>query len=280
MASSDRLDQPIILRQMPHQSYIKRQKEDWAGVTDSKERKKLQNRLNQRAWRQRKLKQGAKEGATEGATDAGERTIDEQLTTATVRQKRALLERFALDALHNYMTNQPNMDQLMRVIQLNSINAMTSNATALKLQVDWLICHAISPFGLVGPMKSADIVTSPGPTSLIPTDLQLRTPHHPWIDLFPLARMRDNLLVVTCVSNILTDDDEEQLWADLVEWGGNGTESTGLIVWGEPSDPRNWEATVPFLKRWGWLLQGCNEILEATNYWRHSRGERRLRLQA
>ncbi|KAJ5481592.1 hypothetical protein N7475_000404 [Penicillium sp. IBT 31633x] len=52
--------------------------------------------------------------------------------------------------------------------------------------------------------------------------------------------MRDNLLVVTCVSNLLTDDDEEQLWADLVEWGGNGTEGAGLIVWGEPSDPRNW----------------------------------------
>ncbi|KAJ5481591.1 hypothetical protein N7475_000403 [Penicillium sp. IBT 31633x] len=74
---------------MSHRSYIKRQKEDWAGVTDSKERKKLQNNLNQRAWRQRKLKQGAKESATEGTskgvTDAGERTINEQLTAATAR---------------------------------------------------------------------------------------------------------------------------------------------------------------------------------------------------
>ncbi|KAE8333046.1 hypothetical protein BDV39DRAFT_199397 [Aspergillus sergii] len=280
MASSDRLDQPIVLRQMPHQGYIKRQNEDWAGVTDRKERRKLQNRLNQRAWRQRKLNQGAKEGATEGATNAGERTINEQLTLATARQRRGLLERFAQDALHNYMTNQLDTDQLMRVIQLNTINAMTSNARALNLPVDWLICHAVSPFGFIGPVKPADILPSAGPTSLIPTDLQLRTLHHPWIDLFPLARMRDNLLAVTCVFNILTDDEEEQLWADLVEWGGNGTEGAGLIVWGEPSDPRNWEATVPFLKRWGWLLQGCSEILEATNYWRQVRGEVRLRLRA
>ncbi|OGM45083.1 hypothetical protein ABOM_006630 [Aspergillus bombycis] len=273
MASSDRPNQPILLRQMPHQSYIKRQKEDWAGVTNPNERKRLQNRLNQRAWRQRKLKQGA-----EGGTGAGERAINEQLTTATARQRRDILERFALDALQNYMTNQPNTDQLLRVIQLNTINAMTSNAKALKLQVDWLVCHAVSPFGFIGPAKPAVIAASTGPTSLIPTDLQLRTPHHPWIDLFPLARMRDNLLVATSVSRILTDDDEELLWADLVEWGGNGTEGADLIVWGEPSDPRNWEATVPFLKRWGWLLQGCSEILEATNYWRHIRGERRLRL--
>ncbi|KAJ5337135.1 hypothetical protein MYU51_008701 [Penicillium brevicompactum] len=277
MASSDKLDQPIALRQMSHQSYITRQKEDWAGVTDSKERRRLQNRLNQRAWRKRNLKQGAKERSTEGATDVGERAMNEQLTTTTVRQRRALLKDFALDALHSYVTNQPNTDQLMRVIQLNTINAMTSNATALKLPVDWLICHSISPFGFTGPTRSTDLVTPSGPPSLVPTDLQLRTPHHPWIDLFPLARMRDNLLVVTHVFQILTEDDEEQLWADLVEWGGNGTEGAGLIVWGEPSDPRNWEATVPFLKRWGWLLQGCSEILEATNYWRHSRGEGRLR---
>ncbi|OJJ68580.1 hypothetical protein ASPBRDRAFT_209817 [Aspergillus brasiliensis CBS 101740] len=277
MASSDRLDQSIILQQLPHQSYIKRQNEDWAGVTNPKERKRLQNRLNQRIWRQRKLKKGAKDGAAEGVTDAGKRGMNEQLTPTTAHQRRAMLERFALDALHNYMTNQPNTDQLMRVIQLNTINALTSNATALKLQVDWLVCHAISPFGFIGPAKAADLTaSSTGPTSLIPTDLQRRIPHHPWIDLFPLARLRDSLLVATCVSDMLTDDDEEQLWADLVEWGGNGTEGAGLIVWGEPSDPRNWEATVPFLRRWGWLLQGCSEILEATNYWRQMRGERRL----
>lgn len=86
--------------------------------------------------------------------------------------------------------------------------------------------------------------------------------------------MRDNLLVFTCMSESLTEDEEEQLWADLVEWGGNGTEGAGLVVWGEPSDPRSWEATVPFLRRWGQLLQGCREILEATNYWRRSRGEK------
>ncbi len=42
-------NEPIEVRPMRHQGYIKRQKEDRAGVTDQKKRKKLQNRLNQRA---------------------------------------------------------------------------------------------------------------------------------------------------------------------------------------------------------------------------------------
>lgn len=185
-----------------------------------------------------------------------------------------------MEAVQNYMLKQPNMNQLMRVIKLNTINAMTLNASALKLPVDWLICTAMSPFGVVGPPPVTEEAgaSPPGrPASLVPTDLQLRIPHHPWIDLFPLARMRNNWLHAIYVAESLTEDDEVRLWDDLVDWGrSGGTEeaSGGLVVWGDPSDPRSWEATVPFLRRWGRLLLRCDEILEATNYWRRSRGER------
>ena len=37
------------LEPMPHEMYICGKGEDWAGVTNQKVRKKLQNRLNQRA---------------------------------------------------------------------------------------------------------------------------------------------------------------------------------------------------------------------------------------
>lgn len=211
-------------------------------------------------------------------------------------QTRARLQRFALEAVRSYMLNRPDANQLTRVMQLNTINALTSNASALRLPVDWLICDAMSPFGLIGPPPpppppSPVITEEPGaaagslvspPASLVPTALQRRIPHHPWIDLLPLARMRDNWLLAIYVCESLAEDDEVQLWDDLVEWGGGGGDgaAAGLVVWGEPSDPRSWEVTVPFLRRWGGLLlQGCDEILESTNYWRSRRGERRLCFQ-
>lgn len=40
---------PIPLQEMAHQSLVKDRREDWAGVTSTRERKKLQNLLNQRA---------------------------------------------------------------------------------------------------------------------------------------------------------------------------------------------------------------------------------------
>lgn len=40
---------PIDDQYMPHEAHMRRNGEDWSGITDQKERKKLQNRLNQRA---------------------------------------------------------------------------------------------------------------------------------------------------------------------------------------------------------------------------------------
>ncbi|KAM3542524.1 hypothetical protein ARSEF1564_004590 [Beauveria bassiana] len=272
-------NQPIALRPMRHQSYVQRPKEDWAGITDQKKRKTLQNRLNQRARRSRQpppppppktVDKGAAAAAAASYINKEEATNeggdDESLAKAVVR-KRALLARFALEATQSYVTNRPDTDQLLRVVKLNTINALTANATALRLPGDWLMCRAISPFGLVGPLPvPVSVPTSSGgggagqqqqrccyPASLTPTPLQLRIPHHPWIDLLPLPRMRDNWLLAIYVQERLTEEDEVRLWDDLVEWDAG---AASLVVWGEPSDPRSWEATVPFLRRWGRLLDG------------------------
>ncbi|KAH6723473.1 hypothetical protein BKA61DRAFT_586519 [Leptodontidium sp. MPI-SDFR-AT-0119] len=49
-----------------------------------------------------------------------------------------------------------------------------------------------------------------------------------------------------------------------------------IIVRGEPWDPRSWEVSTGFLRKWGWILKGCPDILEATNYCRHNKGEKKL----
>ena len=40
----------LSIELMPQQAGLRAIAEDWTGVTDRKERRKLQNRLNQRAW--------------------------------------------------------------------------------------------------------------------------------------------------------------------------------------------------------------------------------------
>jgi hypothetical protein len=37
-----------------------------------------------------------------------------------------------------------------------------------------------------------------------------------------------------------------------------------------------WEVTEGFLRKWGFLLEGCDELIESTNRWRALRGEERL----
>lgn len=178
----------------------------------------------------------------------------------------------------SYAKHDPRADHLLRLIQLNVINSLTRNSDILGLQVDWLVCSSLSPFGL--PATYYTNTSSPSlpacPANLSPTALQQRVPHHPWVDLLPLPRMRDNFLIA--LSQVLTHDEEQHLWDDLIESGGEKS-WTGMIVWGEPWDPRNWEVTWPFLRTWGWLLQGCEEVVNSTNYWRRKRGQRNIDLR-
>jgi hypothetical protein len=116
------------------------------------------------------------------------------------------------------------------------------------------------------------------PTSLIPTDLQRSTPHHPWFDILPFPQMRDNLLRLE--SNTSTAVDSPNYDADsLCHWMvGLDTrqKEAGLIVWGEPWDVASWEVTADFYQKWSWTLEGCFDLFKSTNYWRARRGERPL----
>ena len=199
------------------------------------------------------------------------------MTEENVRQKRAILEQFAAQALRSHAKSDPRADHRLRLIQLNIINSLTRNSAILGFTMDWLVCASISPFPCTEQGTKSGTLTALSPDSLIPTKLQLEIQHHPWVDLFPLPRMRDNFLLA--ITSILPPDEEAQLWEDVVELGGD-KDWSGFVVWGESWDPRNWEVTVPFLRRWGWLLRGCPEMMEATNYWRCRRGERPIESEA
>lgn len=167
----------------------------------------------------------------------------------------------------NYILGSPRVDLLLTLIQFNVFRALFSNTSSLGFDLEWLINgEAISPFNT---MTSHEPDTSI-PENLRPTKLQYTVPHHPWIDLFPLPAMRDNLLLAGA------EYDDTDICMDVVEIGGKPREEVGLIVWGEPSDPYAWEASPEFLERWAWVVKGCDTLLKSTNYWRMKRGEKRI----
>ena len=132
------------------------------------------------------------------------------------------------------------------------------------------------------------------PPSLQPTELQQIIVHPGWVSIFPLGRLRDNAILN--LGNIAWDQlfydligglFSPQLVGDLVsnyQRAGDYDDDShpaasghGIIVWGDPWDIANWEVTAAFVRRWGWLIVGCPEIIEASDNWRAIRGDPPLR---
>jgi hypothetical protein len=197
-----------------------------------------------------------------------------------VRAKLQKVLQMSQEAYANYLAQQMHPEKLLSIMQVNIFHALYRNSEALGQSNLWLFCESISPFGKIDPDNMPSPMSAAGmpacyPHSLTPTEVQLSTPHHPWVDLLPWPKLRDRILYLCYITETMDDDD---LCVDMAEFDtSKNMESTSLIIWGDPWDPRGWEVSVPFLRKWGWLLEGCAELLEATNYWRMKRGERKLK---
>ena len=204
---------------------------------------------------------------------------EEQQELDRVATRLNLVRQYSEQAYARYLGHDTRPENLLRVVQINLHNALAGNSLMLGLSTAWLYCHSVSPFGLCGPSPNQDAISAlPAsyPENLRPTALQASITHHPWIDLLPWPQLRDTILA--SIENEIIDEDE--LCYDIVEFdtSANPAEKAALIVWGEPWDPQGWEASTTFLRKWGWTLKGCPELLKATNYWREKRGERKLAL--
>ncbi|KAH7419651.1 hypothetical protein BKA64DRAFT_651362 [Cadophora sp. MPI-SDFR-AT-0126] len=155
------------------------------------------------------------------------------------------------------------------------------------------------------------LANRPMPDSLYPTKLQMDCAHTEWINSFPFPRFRDNLITRGvhfvpedlfcalfgdiypdytapilskngCTSHLLDSSSIPLLGAE--SWGINIEQTEdeddytagreGLISWGDPWVVQNWEVTPGFLKSWGWALEGCDDLIQASNRWRASRNEK------
>ncbi|KAI0503258.1 hypothetical protein F5B22DRAFT_559402 [Xylaria bambusicola] len=158
--------------------------------------------------------------------------------------------------------------RLLVLIQLNAFRAMLTNMALLRI-----IERLPTECGMV--LYAKDFPPPPDvlPPSLQDTWLQQNTSHDMWIDSIPFPKMRDNILAYG--TGIDEDDFCVDIMGGLFE-GFNDIEINGVLVWGEPWSETGWEVTAGFAKKWGFLLKGCDTLIEATNRYRAARGEDRL----
>lgn len=163
-------------------------------------------------------------------------------------------------------------DHLLPLIEYNLFRAISTNVLILGRSH-----HSGSPCRFSG---SFPIFPNPYqgvgiPSSLKPTPLQQSTTYPDWIDLLPSPRMRDNV--------IRTQDlfASSELCTDLLGglMGMQNDIHSGLLVWSDPWESNGWEVTEGFIRKWGFLVQGCTDLFESTNRWRDIRGEKRLILE-
>lgn len=114
---------------------------------------------------------------------------------------------------------------------------------------------------------------SAAPASLDATELQRSVAHEAWIDVLPYARFRDN--IIRNQDNVDADTLCEDFLGGWSE-GLNEVQNRGMILWGDPWSSDGWEISEGFVRKWGFLMKGCEDLIRSTNRWREARGERRL----
>ncbi|OHF00011.1 hypothetical protein CORC01_04657 [Colletotrichum orchidophilum] len=270
---------------MPAQSEALESAEDWTGLTSSQERRKLQNRLNQRARRRRMKHETLRQlqgvinetvAEAESSSHLQSTTGDEGYALLSCPKRRNELMILAQEARRNDSLGTPAPRQLSALVTLNLLTALWRNTQILGFDVH-SICEDdfISPFNLQGP----DLPCYPRqelswPPYLRPTEAQKKITHHPFLDVFPFPSLRE--------AGIRAEElgffDEDDFCVDIFHLDDkkDSVERPQLIVWGESWDPRGWKVNAAFLRKWGWMVRGCPELLEGTNYWRQRRGEKKM----
>ncbi|OOF97597.1 hypothetical protein ASPCADRAFT_166599 [Aspergillus carbonarius ITEM 5010] len=296
---------------MPQQARVRVPNEDWTGIINPIDRRKLQNRLNQRA--QSKLtphfvsiyKTGLRTKQTRKfrcdttsshptslqlsptVSHVGPQPVSQDLNIIRNYGLLSILQKnykltppdaieymtsFETRALQSYRQGLPNADHLLILSKLNMQRAVSDNIAAMGMTIEWVKdSSTLSIYNSTGPSRSLEAEEAL-PPSLRPTFIQRTTKHHPWFDVLPFPKIRDNLIMARGSFN------ERELCRDLMACWDTRNTGAMLLVWGQPWDPMNWEATELFVQKWCWVLRGCPELMVSTNRWREERGEEALQV--
>ncbi|PKX96914.1 bZIP transcription factor [Aspergillus novofumigatus IBT 16806] len=271
---------------MPQREHLWKLEDDWTGVIDRTRRRQLQNRLNQRAYRQKQKAATGDPSYSFSSSPSNTHTLiphssssidptaseeDEDLRCHFApHNARHIRHAFTILATQSYLTNSPRLEHLLSLFRLNVHRAINENIRILCMTPAWLqpddalsIFNYHSNNNLPPPTsRSSEEISIPNvdistlPESLRPTALQRLIPHHPWLDFFPMPEMRDRLIVAAATGQL----DEDELCRDLMAFWDTRNSGATLVV------------TEEFVKKWRWAVMGLGGLVRSTNYWRGRRG--------
>ncbi|KAF5969087.1 hypothetical protein FCOIX_11055 [Fusarium coicis] len=242
--------QKIAIEPMAQQLLVQKPGEDWTGVTSTAQRRKLQNRLNKRSQYLRKRQQQEQNRLASNIVGQAGLPTESMPSIAlalqdppdamfeVIRQTCEVYERpdkservfaIACKTYMDYTMNAPRISQLPLLISLNVTIAVANNATLLGFDRGFMcIEEAISPFNINGPF-SADY--NP-PKSLEPTEVQKTVLHHPWLDIFPFPKFRDNVILAADAELLddgeLCEDVSEINWENVEKPTSNSSKPLNL----------------------------------------------------
>ncbi|KAJ9483578.1 hypothetical protein VN97_g9823 [Penicillium thymicola] len=142
-------NQQIELIRMSQQAAIRKPEDDWTGIINRTERRKLQNRLNQRIYRMRRQNRNTED---KGQPHSNEPVVvpssytpiqidgDETEFTCTIAppQVYSMMRQFESLALESFIRNSPDIDHLLSLSRLNIQRAITENTRLIGMTMEWM----------------------------------------------------------------------------------------------------------------------------------------------